>query len=144
MAVGNFLGNCLRYSRADYLRKLVRLQSNMQFIHRSVGEPAEGSLTRYPYVNQWESFSHSLHGEWAGFVEVLEGIASAISLYLLFLHTEMFAKTLYLLWRLISPELPFHWELVGNYINLFHLLLVDFYMLDTVHCILFTRLLFER
>ena len=25
MAVGNFLGNCLRYSRADYLRKLVRL-----------------------------------------------------------------------------------------------------------------------
>jgi hypothetical protein len=41
---------CLRYSRADYLRKLVRRPntSNMQFIHRSVGEPAEGSLTRYP------------------------------------------------------------------------------------------------
>ena len=38
---------CLRYSRADYLRKLVRLEtSNMQIIHRSVGEPAEGSLTR--------------------------------------------------------------------------------------------------
>ena len=24
----------------------------MQFIHRSVGEPAEGSLTRYPRINQ--------------------------------------------------------------------------------------------
>jgi hypothetical protein len=55
MAVGSFeFSSCLRYSRADYLRKLVRLSqfSNMQFIHRSVGEPAEGSLTRYPYVNQ--------------------------------------------------------------------------------------------
>ena len=65
MAVGSF-SSCLRYSRADYLRKLVRLSqfSNMQFIHRSVGEPAEGSLTRYPYVNQSRTlFSPSLHGE---------------------------------------------------------------------------------
>ena len=30
----------------------------MQFIHRSVGEPAEGSLTRYPYVNQLTNRFH--------------------------------------------------------------------------------------
>jgi hypothetical protein len=60
MAVGNSLrantrADCLRYSRADYLRKLVRLfliklNNAMQIIHRSVGEPAEGSLTRYPRI----------------------------------------------------------------------------------------------
>jgi hypothetical protein len=31
----------------------------MQIIHRSVGEPAEGSLTRYPRINQRELFSPS-------------------------------------------------------------------------------------
>ena len=51
IAVGNSFENYLRYSRADYhIWKLIRLvnftKDKCRFIHRSVGEPAEGSLTR--------------------------------------------------------------------------------------------------
>ena len=117
----------------------------MQIIHRSVGEPAEGSLTRYPYVNQlWIVFNPPFDLEWAGFVEVLKGIASVIGLYLLFYSTEMSYTTLYLCWRLISLALSFHVELVGNYINLFHLLLVDFYMLGSTLAYCSHVYLFER
>ena len=54
--------NCLRYSRADYLRKLVRFEYHIEnrqcrFIHRSVGEPAEGSLTRIHVLTNVNLFS---------------------------------------------------------------------------------------
>jgi len=40
--------NQTRYSHIDKCR----------FIHRSVGEPAEGSLTRYPRINQSRTCFH--------------------------------------------------------------------------------------
>jgi hypothetical protein len=54
----------------------------MQFIHRSVGEPAEGSLTRYPYVKPKRIvFNTSLHSRMSGFMFVkgMIGIAQAVA-----------------------------------------------------------------
>jgi hypothetical protein len=58
--------DCLRYSRADStpLRKRIRLEIQfMQIIHRSVGEPAEGSLTRI-HVSTNRAFVFNLSLLW--------------------------------------------------------------------------------
>jgi hypothetical protein len=36
----------------------MRKKRQCRFIHRSVGEPAEGSLTRYPRINQSRTCFH--------------------------------------------------------------------------------------
>ena len=86
----------------------------MQFIHRSVGEPAEGSLTRYPYVNQRELFSPSLCGRLSGVRRDVERdcFGSLVSAFY-FCVTEMSSKTLYLSWGLISPRALLSRELCG-------------------------------
>ena len=89
MAVGRTLAiHCtargLRYSRADSpLRKWVRLEIHMQIIHRSVGEPAEGSLTRIHVSTQSERVFILPHGQWTNRVdrEVRVELARANSLF---------------------------------------------------------------
>ena len=113
--------NCLRYSRADYLRKLVRqqkTQSNMQIIHRSVGEPAEGSLTRYPtYQPTRIVFTPPEGKEWVESEQRIERdcfAASACSSYLSWKSKGFCFDTVFLLTatHCLLVVLSFHWELL--------------------------------
>jgi hypothetical protein len=76
--------SCLRYSRADFSsakasQTFLLLQLQMQIIHRSVGEPAEGSLTRYPtFTNQMRT--------------VIQLIKHLISINHLFLLVDLFCR----------------------------------------------------
>ena len=102
----------------------------MQIIHRSVGEPAEGSLTRIHVSTQREFISFSLYSS--------EGIESTAKYEwdpqgsIRCSPTEVSASTIVLLWRLISLLLGVQLcrGSKDNSINLSHpFLLVDFYML---------------
>jgi hypothetical protein len=101
----------------------------MQFIHRSVGEPAEGSLTRYPYVNQRESFSTlpSAENERAMYCRGVERdlffLLKTVSLYLLFMcNWKIHIDAVSLLKIHLAQSSPFiEWLCRELYYNLFHL-----------------------
>ena len=106
----------------------------MQIIHRSVGEPAEGSLTRYPRINQWEPVFALSSWEWIGTcLELLNGMLCVRLYSLLTGRRNTFRRQLD--FRLGSPltvrvsiHWLFRWELILTHFTPF--LLVDFYMLS--------------
>ena len=109
----------------------------MQFIHRSVGEPAEGSLTRYPYVNQSRTCFHPPFTEnERSCVQATErDCLGSLLVRTTFALQKCVRRRCISSWRSILARARLSWELVGvPYSPISPFLLVDFYMLD-VSCL---------
>jgi len=118
----------------------------MQFIHRSVGEPAEGSLTRYPTLTNANCFSNLSSREWADVVFGVcwKGLFREVHSYYTYSEPKGNGMTAVSAVKTNSCAGPTLLRNCNRYpINLFHLFAswLLYVVLFTVYSVQFTRLI---